>query len=310
MGVWKGLPYNPEDTSVGRTDEGVDYSSRSPYMAVAPGTVVHIDPNFYNGTPAVYIRLDKPVQVNGRTYRGVYYSETQALVRVGQRVQPGQDVIGPGNAEIGFAAKFGSSDASWLPAAHATYHEGDTTQAGSDFASTTGSGHGGSFWSKVGGVASDLPVVGGVVSPKDVYDVATGAVSGAKGAVDTAAAIGSFLGRLTDPRFLLRMLEVAGGVLITLLGLYLLAKQAGLGEGSPDVPVVRELSPPAARAAGAVQARRVQRRTRRVVAEHERRQAGTPPRLRQPLDVSEASERRAKVRERASRAQPSNEIPF
>jgi hypothetical protein len=111
---------------VGRIDQGVDYTSTSPYTALAAGTVVYIDPNFWQGTPAVYEKLDTPVTVDGRTYDEIYYSETPALVHTGQRLAPGQPVIGPGSAEIGFAQ--GN-----LPAAHAIYHEGDATQAGQDF---------------------------------------------------------------------------------------------------------------------------------------------------------------------------------
>ena len=110
----------------GRVDQGVDVTSGNPYPAVAAGTVVYIDPNFWQGTPAVYEQLDTPIVVGGRSYDEVYYSETRALVHTGQRLVPGQPVIGPGSAEIGFAS--GN-----LPAAHAVYHEGDDTLAGHDF---------------------------------------------------------------------------------------------------------------------------------------------------------------------------------
>lgn len=116
-----------------RIDQGVDYVSSRPYQALAAGTVVYIDPNFWQGTPAVYEKLDTPVTVNGRTYDEIFYSETQALVHLGQRVVPGQAVIGPGAAELGFAQ--GN-----LPAAHAVYHEGDQTTAGHDFFSYVSAG--------------------------------------------------------------------------------------------------------------------------------------------------------------------------
>jgi hypothetical protein len=111
---------------VGRVDQGVDYTSSTPYTALASGTVVYIDPNFWEGTPSVYERLDTPVMVNGRSYDEIYYAETAALVHTGERLAPGQAVTGPGSAEIGFAV--GN-----LPAAHSVYHEGDATQAGHDF---------------------------------------------------------------------------------------------------------------------------------------------------------------------------------
>lgn len=74
-------------------------------------------------------------------------------------------------------------------------------------------------------------------------------VAGAVSAVGSAATrvpgvqqaldVGSFLGRLTDPAFILRGVELVGGGLLVLLGLYLLARQVGLGvaEQSP-APVV------------------------------------------------------------------------
>jgi hypothetical protein len=110
----------------GRIDQGVDITSASSFPAMASGTIVHIDPNFWQGTPAVYEQLDQPITIGGNTYDEIYYSETNALVRVGQRVVAGQPVIAAGSAEIGFA----SGD---LPAAHGLYHEGDATQAGNDF---------------------------------------------------------------------------------------------------------------------------------------------------------------------------------
>jgi hypothetical protein len=111
---------------LGRTDQGVDMSAYVPYAALAPGRVVYVDPNFWQGTPAVYEQLDQPITVGGRSYDEIYYSETQALVHVGQRLAVGQPVIAAGSAEIGFAR--GN-----LPAAHGTYHEGSPTQAGLDF---------------------------------------------------------------------------------------------------------------------------------------------------------------------------------
>ncbi|HJU36173.1 MAG TPA: lytic murein transglycosylase [Gaiellaceae bacterium] len=109
-----------------RIDQGVDYVSSTPYQAFASGTVVHIDPNFWQGTPAVYEKLDSPISVGGHVYDEIYYAETPSLVHTGQRLLPGQAVIGPGAAEIGFAKDE-------LPAAHSIYHEGDQTPAGHDF---------------------------------------------------------------------------------------------------------------------------------------------------------------------------------
>jgi hypothetical protein len=129
---------------LGRIDQGVDMSSYVPYAALAPGRVVYVDPNFWQGTPAVYERLDQPITVGGRSYDEIYYSETQALVHVGQRLAAGQPVIAAGSAEIGFA----KGD---LPAAHGTYHEGSPTQAGLDFRSYLTGSQGGALSSLLGG---------------------------------------------------------------------------------------------------------------------------------------------------------------
>ena len=111
---------------LGRIDQGVDLTSGRPFTALAAGRVVYIDPNFWHGTPAVYEELDLPIAVNGRLYTEIYYSETRALVHVGQRLVTGDPVIAAGSAEIGFARGH-------LPAAHSSYREGVPTLAGSDF---------------------------------------------------------------------------------------------------------------------------------------------------------------------------------
>ena len=153
----------------GRVDQGVDVTSSRPYPALAAGTVVYVDPNFWQGTPAVYEKLDAPIVVGGRSYDEIYYSETQALVHTGQRLVPGEPLIGPGSAEIGFAR--GN-----LPAAHAIYHEGDATLAGHDFSTylTAGSPGGGStpaqFFLLNGPLESYQPSSGGAAfTPNVVY---------------------------------------------------------------------------------------------------------------------------------------------
>jgi hypothetical protein len=130
---------------LGRIDQGVDLTSDSPFSALASGTVVYVDPNFWQGTPAVYEKLDAPITVGGRRYDEIYYAETESLVRVGQRLEAGQPVIAAGGAEIGFARDD-------LPAAHGTYRDGAETQAGRDFyAYLTGSGAAAELLSGAGG---------------------------------------------------------------------------------------------------------------------------------------------------------------
>ena len=330
LNVGSGLPYNPNDSKVGRIDEGVDITSGSPFTAVASGRVVHIDPNFYNGTPAVYIKLDHPVQVGNNTYPGVYYAETRALVHVGQHVQAGQNIIGPGNAEIGFAKPFGSSAASWLPAAHANYHEGQQTQAGADFAATikVGSGGGGGFWSAVSGIPGDVNSV-----IRHVPGVAQ--VEGVAGGVSDVA---GFLAKLTDPNFWLRAAEVIGGGILAILGIYLLARQVGLAaaDATPQPIVDLAKAVPETRAAGVAlegvrqqrQAKRNEREYRAGQSEGQRRasrsegvkagkasissQGVSRGRRKSVSPPSEAGTRRAAIKSRAARSSDpaSNEIPF
>jgi len=76
-------------------------------------------------------------------------------------------------------------------------------------ASSGSSGGGG------GGPGSGIPVIGGVI-----------------GGVESTA---SFFGKLLDPHFWLRALEVIGGALFLMLGLYLITRQAGI-TGAPEPP--------------------------------------------------------------------------
>lgn len=93
------------DLQFGRVDQGVDYTSAKSYVSPGAGVVYHIGHGFAGGTgTAVYIRLDKPIVVNGRAYREVYFAETSPLVKQGQRVKAGQPVTAAGSAELGFAS--------------------------------------------------------------------------------------------------------------------------------------------------------------------------------------------------------------
>lgn len=164
---------------------------------------------------------------------------------------------------------------------------------------TAGSSGGG------GGVVSDVT---GAAS--GAYNSVTGLFSGvtgaASGAISGAESVSSFLGKLLDPSFWIRVLEVVGGFVLVMLGLYLLTRSIGTTDaGAPDVPVVRDLAPPVTRAAGAVQGRRRERHRRQAQAQI---QPHAEPRRK--VEVSEAAERRAAIRARAERAEPSNEIPF
>ena len=301
-----------------RIDQGVDLDYAGNFTAVAPGVIVHIDPNFYNGTPAVYERLDKPVTVDGRTYKGVYYAETKALVHVGQTVKTGQPVSGPGAAEIGFASKFGSSTSSWLPSAHNSYTEGKQTTAGADFLNAIGGKPSGG---SSGGISftSVASTVGDIANPvSGIISAGGGIVSTAGSVASDASAVTNFLAELTSAAFWLRALEVVGGGILMLLGLYLLARQVGLGADVPApvsaaagaIPQVREARA-ASELAGAHRAGQLQG-ARRAGRESIARE-GTP-RRRTTVSAGgdEVATRREQVRRRAAASSnpASNDIPF
>jgi len=110
-------------------DQGLDVLQSQPYLAPGAGTIVKIDPNWYNGTPNIYEKLDQPVTINGRTYPGVYFGETSVYpgIQVGQRVVAGQPIAGGSRAgsglgEQGFAAPVGNNG-SWMQAAYGRWNE-------------------------------------------------------------------------------------------------------------------------------------------------------------------------------------------
>lgn len=76
--------------------------------------------------------------------------------------------------------------------------------------------------------------------------IAGGAASAAQGAVGAVTATGKFLGKLTDPHYILRGLQIVAGAGMAGVGLVLLARQVAL---AADVPV--SVPGPAAAAASA-----------------------------------------------------------
>ena len=108
LGLGRGAPtyVSPvaHDAKFARVDQGVDYQQARPYVAMGDGVVYALGRGFKGGTgQAVYIKLDHPITVNGRTYDEIYYAETTPMVKVGQHVKAGQAVASGGAAELGFA---------------------------------------------------------------------------------------------------------------------------------------------------------------------------------------------------------------
>jgi hypothetical protein len=90
---------------------------------------------------------------------------------------------------------------------------------------------------------------------------AEGAVGAAGSVIHGAEATATFLGHLTDPKYLLRGLEVVAGGLFVLFGLYLLGRQAGVVQRAQGAAMtVAQFTPvgpeaKAAKAAGAIERR-------------------------------------------------------
>ncbi len=240
-----GFPPVPSGLYEG-VDQGVDYSaSPGDYLfAVASGVVSKISPagSWAGGTgEAAYVTLDTPIVAGGRTYKQVYYAEEHPVVTLGQHVYAGDRVAQfvQDQSEIGFAE--GNEPAAPRPAPRPA---NQWTQAGQDFrdwmtasggaappsspSATTpqtttpdvsGGGIGGAVKSGLC-LGCSLPII------KDTpicsaCKAAVGAEAGAVGAITSIPDALAFL-------FSYRFLEIVGGGLLLLVGLFLLGRQLGV----------------------------------------------------------------------------------
>lgn len=260
-------------------DQGVDFRGTGPIPALDAATVTDVGRASIveGGTyPYIVYRLD------AGPYRGhfVYLAENFApTVHVGQHVKQGQAVgMAKGSypyIEIGF----NKTPTGW----NAVAPLGGATAAGA------------AMKKYIYGLLGTAPPVTVAAGASDTGGAAGGSsslISHVPGVVQ-AEAVGSFFGKLTDPHFWLRALEVIGGAMFVLLGLYLLTRQAGVGGGAVGPPpgLSDETLAELQRSPGS--AARPRSRPRKRVHE-----------------VSDAADRRRAIRERASRAEPSGEIPF
>lgn len=292
------------------TDQGVDFTGAGVIPALDPITVTSvrrvsiIEGGSY---PLVGFRFD------AGPYKGRYgyvMENFTPSVRVGQRLKRGQPIgVAAGQypyIETGFAS---GPDGSPLAPLGSDPHA--PTQAGVAYAAYVGQRIGSPLVSASGRRA--VPTVNGVpiTSDKQLKKLITGDLqsSGSPGAlashipgVKQAEAVTSFLGKLLDPKFWLRALEVVGGIVLVMLGLYLLARNVGLAS-SPPGPVGELLPFGKAGQLSDSAAAEMQFSPGRAAA-------AAPRTRRQSFEVSEAGERRASVRRRAALATPSDEIPF
>lgn len=228
-------------------DQGVDYRGAGIIPALDPITITSVRRvSILEGGswPLVGFRF------TAGPYKGRYgyvMENFQPKVKVGQKLKRGQPIgVAAGSypyVEYGFASgPTGSPLAPLGSDPHAPTQAGQAflayiqQRAGSQVvASSSGSGSGSGSGSSGSGSGGGGLSVGGVASAigsaaKDVTDP-LGAIAGSAGSVASGAeSIGTFLTKLADPHFWLRALEVVGGGILVILGLYLLARQVGLAQ--------------------------------------------------------------------------------
>jgi hypothetical protein len=275
------------------TDQGVDFRGSGQIPALGPATVTDVgSAHIVEGGSYPYVVY----RLNAGPYKGQYVYTAENFspsVHKGQQVKQGQSI---GRAqgkypyiEIGF----NKTPTGW----NAVAPLGGATAAGA------------AMKKYIYGLIGTAP-------PVTVPDVGasftgvgsgsggvTGAVVGAtKGAAAAAEGTAHFLGEITSASFWIRALEIIGGGLILMLGLYLLAKQVGLGDVQPPAtPGLSDETLASLQDAPGISTHRPAYRrstegVRRDTVRH---------------DVSEAGERRAAIkRRRAAAKPPSDDIPF
>lgn len=288
-------------------DQGVDYRGAGPVPALDAVTITAVRRvSILEGGsyPLVGFRYDSG------PYKGRYgylMENFTPSVRVGQRLKAGQPIgVAKGQfpyIEYGFASgPDGSPLAPLNPDPHSPKPAGQAmlayiqSRSGQQVQPSSG---GGGFVSTLGGIASDVnnPAALGL----DAIGSVAGHVPGLGGVSSAASGVENLAGNLTSSAFWLRALEIVGGMVLVLLGLYLLARQVGL---APSPGQVAEVAP-VGRAAklSDTAAAEMQFSPGRAAHRSSRRRRLT-------RDESDSAQRSRAIRERSARAEPSNEIPF
>lgn len=122
-----------------------------------------------------------------------------------------------------------------------------------------------------GGVTSIVSTVGNVTGVTGTVNAVTGVVSDVTGAANAVSNVGTFLGKLADPSFWVRALEVAGGALLVFFGLYLLGRESGVVDKATGAAATVAEAIPETRLAGAAVKARTARR-QQVRASRQRQQ--------------------------------------
>lgn len=221
-------------------DQGIDFTGSGPVYALGSGTITRIQ-NSGSGWPGQGALLSYSIPSLNKF---VYIAEdfvSKAGLKVGDPVKKG-DVLGVATGSgMAPGIETGWADAGGHAAAPYAGHS--ATALGADFqafvkGSAPGGGSGG--LTSPGGLFGNPFGQGGVLSQQSVVP---GVPTVAKAGHDAKAAIDSvpkFLKKITSGDFWIRVLEIIGGSVLFLAGLYLLVKDVGLGVNVPKpAPVAR-----------------------------------------------------------------------
>lgn len=218
------------------TDQGIDFTGAGSVLALDNAVITRVTRGG-SGWPGEGAVVNYKLLSGPKAGQYVYVAEDFAPrsdLRPGMVVKRGETIgqaTGSGKApgiEVGWAQPSGIPLAPRPPARPANQY----TPQGADFLSfvTGGAGAGGvSLGSIAGDVNSGLRHIPGVAQ---VEGVASGVSS-----------VAGFIGRLTDPAYILRGLQIIAGAVLVLVGVALLVRQVALAADLPD---------PMASAAGAV----------------------------------------------------------
>lgn len=217
-------------------DQGIDFTGPGDVYAPYGAVVTRVQPGG-SGWPGQGAVINLKILEGPAAGRYLYYAEDLTpLVKPGQKVAAGQVIgkaTGSGEApgiEIGWAQPSGVPLAPRPAARPAPQYtpEGASfdqfIQAVTNVQTHKGGGHFlGVNWGKVN-TFFDPGGGAGLPDPaKKVTDT-----------VHTVESVGGFLGRLTDPRYILRGLQIVAGGALVATGAVLLARQVALAADLPD----------------------------------------------------------------------------
>jgi hypothetical protein len=236
-----------QSAKIGRTDQGVDYNLKpgEPIRAIGKAKILHIDPNFYQGEPAIYYEL-----LEGKDKGKIIYvaEEIDKLAKVGSTVAAGSPVAYYAPSGTGVEEGFGAANA-LEPLGHAGYTEGQETAAGKSFKAFRESlgGGGGGIISEAEGTASEIG-------------------SGITSGVSALTTIGEWLG---DP---VRLAKLVGGGIILFIGVKALTKgtpaqAAGEAPGKVAGAAGRGASTATKKGKNAVELKKAKKATKKKAAE-------------------------------------------